>query len=143
MTQTTWLVTFDGARARAFRKVEERPGWAEFDLGVPEGAHRPPPFDERTSVYQSHGAARSRQEPRTDPERMTEESFVAGLCTRLAEHGERGEFQKLIIAAPPRAMGAFRDACAKGLAARIAAEIDADYVNTPIEHIARYLAPHA
>ena len=143
MTQTTWLVTFDGARARAFRKVEERPGWAEFDLDVAQGARRPTHVDERSSVYQSHGAARSRPEPRTDPERLLEESFVAGLCARLAEHGGRGDFHKLIIAAPPRALGAFRDACDKGLAARIAAEIDADYVNTPIEHIARYLAQHA
>jgi protein required for attachment to host cells len=67
--------------------------------------------------------------PRTDPERRLETAFVEALAADLASRAEAGAFDQLIVAASPRALGAFRAAASQPLAARIVRELNKSYVN--------------
>lgn len=127
--QSTWVATFDEAEARVFsfngvpRRLEELPDERR------EGPHRPAFTDRPGRVHASMGARRSAMEPRTDPERRLESAFVAELAADLAVKAEAGAFDRLIVAASPRALGAFRAAASKALAAKVVRELDRSYVN--------------
>lgn len=67
--------------------------------------------------------------PRTDPERRLETAFVKEVVQNLAAKADAGEFDRLIIAASPRALGAFRAAAAKTLTAKVTREVHGAFVN--------------
>jgi protein required for attachment to host cells len=127
--QSTWVATFDEAGARIFsfngapRRLEELPGERR------EGPHKPTFADRLGRVHTSMGVRRSAMAPRTDPERRLESAFVEKLAADLAAKAEAGAFDRLIVAASPRALGAFRAAASKTLTARIVRELDRSYVN--------------
>ncbi len=51
----------------------------------------------------------------------------------------KGEAKALIIVAPPRALGVLRHAYSPRLRAVLKAEVDKDYVRTPIHEIEKHL----
>lgn len=51
----------------------------------------------------------------------------------------KGDAKALIIVAPPRALGVLRHAYSPKLRAALKAEIDKDYVKTPIHEIEKQL----
>lgn len=67
--------------------------------------------------------------PRTDPERRLETVFVTSLAEHLADRAQAGVFDRLIVAAGPRALGAFRAAASKPLYAMVVRELNGVYVN--------------
>jgi protein required for attachment to host cells len=130
MRQTkTWVATFDEASARIFsfngvpRRLEE------LEVERRDGPHKPE-FDDRPGrVHSSIGERRSGMVPRTDPERKLETAFVKALAVDLAAKAEAGAFEQLIVAANPRALGAFRAAASKPLVAKVIRELDKSFVN--------------
>jgi len=127
--KTIWVVTFDGASSRVFefssspRRLEEIPGERR------DGPHKPQ-FDERAGrVHASVGPGRSSIEPRSDAERNLEDAFVASLAEQLAAKLVEGAFDELIVAAGPRALGAFRTAAPRALAEKVTREVHGNYVN--------------
>ena len=136
MKQTkTWVATFDDAAARIFsfngvpRRLEELPG------GYRTGDHKPSFSDRPGRVHASVGERRSGVTPRTDPERRLEERFVKALVADLEAKAKAGAFDRLIVAASPRALGAFRAAAAKPLIAKVVREIHGDYVNGDVTRL--------
>ena len=125
----TWVATFDEAGARIFsfngvpRRLEELAGEQRT------GARKPSFSDRPGRVHASMGERRSGVSPRTDPERRLEKAFVAALAADLETKAKAGAFERLIVAASPRALGAFRAAASKPLMAKVVREIHGDYVN--------------
>lgn len=124
-----WVATFDGASARVFsydgfpRRLQEVPEQRR------DGPHKPD-FDDRAGrVYSSAGHGRSGVEPHTDPERRLEDDFVAALAQQLTAKAAENAFDELIVAAGPRALGAFRTAAPRALADKVAREVHGNYVN--------------
>lgn len=126
--QTTWVATFDEGAARLFsfngvpRRLEELPDEARSAVTEPHFSDRP------GRVHASVGERRSGIAPHTDPERRLETAFVDALTEHLEAKAAAGAFDRLIIAASPRALGAFRAAAGKALAAKVVREIHGDYV---------------
>jgi protein required for attachment to host cells len=124
-----WVATFDEGGARIFsfngvpRRLEEMEGERR------SGPHRVQFADRPGRVHASIGERRSGMAPRTDPERRLETAFVEALAADLASKAEAGAFDQLIVAASPRALGAFRAAAAKSLAARVVRELNKSYLN--------------
>lgn len=141
MRQTKiWVVTFDGACSRAFayngvpRRLEEIAGERR------SGQHKPE-FDDRAGrVYSSMGAQRSGVSHHTDPERRMEDGFVASLVEHLAAEATGKSFDELIVAASPRALGAFRAHAPKVLADKVIREVHGDYVNDDPKRLLAALA---
>lgn len=133
--QKTWVATFDEAACRVFsfngvpRRLEEM---AEQHRTGP----RKPRFTDRPGrVHASVGERRSGMAPRTDPERRLETRFVETLAAELAAKAQTGAFDRLIVAATPRALGAFRAAASKPLMDLVVREIHGDYVNGNVERL--------
>lgn len=133
--QNTWVATFDEAACRVFsfngvpRRLEELP--EERRTG-----QRKPTFSDRpTRVHASMGERRSGVAPRTDPERRLEIAFVKGLAAELEMKAKAGAFDRLVVAASPRALGAFRAVAGKPLLAKVVREIRGDYVNGETERL--------
>ena len=80
----------------------------------------------------------------TDWHKFEEAHFVDELAGRLNHAAERGLFNRLIIAAPPKVLGQLRPALSAQAAACVIAEIGSDLTGHPVgeigKHIARALA---
>ncbi|WGF88531.1 host attachment protein [Marinivivus vitaminiproducens] len=119
----TWVATFDGASARMFA-ADEQGRLSEVPQEAAEGSHK------------------DADEPTTEPNHENKDAFVADLAARLAKLAQRHKFDRLVVAAEPHAMGAFRKAASKPLQQVIAAEVVKDYANTPVKQLESHLAEH-
>lgn len=135
----TWVATFDEASCRIFsfngvpRRLEEL-------VGERRSGPRKPRFSDRPGrVHASLGERRSSMAPRTDPERRLETDFVERLTMHLGEKAQAGAFDRLIIAASPRALGAFRAVAPKSLVTKVVREINGSYVNGEEERLIKAL----
>jgi protein required for attachment to host cells len=126
---STWVATFDDAACRIFSFNGNPRRLEEIIEERRTGPHKPEFADRPGRVHASVGARRSGIAPRTDPERRLESAFVRGLAEHLVAKAEEGSFERLIIAASPRALGAFRAAASRRLAAKVVRELSGDYVN--------------
>jgi protein required for attachment to host cells len=87
----------------------------------------------------SYGNARSAMEP-TDFHQLEENRFagdVAGLLERLAD---AGDFEKLIVVAPPRTLAELRKRFSRSLSNCVMAEVGKDLTNHPVAEIAAILS---
>lgn len=125
----TWVATFDEAGARIFSFNGAPRRLKELEEERRDGPHKPEFADRLGRVHASVGERRSGMAPRTDPERKLETAFVKALAADLAAKAEAGAFEQLIVAANPRALGAFRAAVSKPLAAKVIRELDKSFVN--------------
>jgi len=137
-----WVVVCDGAKALVLenagddnvptlktKEVHEQPTPKTSDQGT----------DAPGRSINSIGAVRSAVE-QTDWHDETERSFLVNLAARLDAAIYGGETKRLIMIAPPRALGMIRQAYSQRLRDALRAEIDKDFVNLPVPEIEKHLA---
>jgi protein required for attachment to host cells len=136
-----WVVVCDGGKALILenRGDEKYPNLRETEVrrhqGSPThelGAHAP------GRVYQSIGGARSAVE-QTDLHDVAERKFLLTVVGLLEKAIAPGNTRRLVIVAPPRALGVLRGGYSPAVRAAIAAELDKDWVKLPIDEIERRL----
>ncbi|MET0245165.1 MAG: host attachment family protein [Sphingomonas sp.] len=71
----------------------------------------------------------------TDFHQQEEDRFAAETAQLLKERALRGEFESLIIVAPPRTLGELRKHYHKEVSDRLAGEIDKDLTKHPVSEI--------
>lgn len=80
----------------------------------------------------------------TDWHEFEESRFVAEFAERLNRAAGRGQFERLILVAPPKVLGQLRPALSADAAATVVAEIGSDLTKHPVDaiesHIAKALA---
>ena len=130
---TAWMVVADGRRARVL--VEQRRGaalqeasdWAmeisEEDLYDPQD--RPPRSFDRV------GAGRHAMDGGRSLHEAEEEKFLKRLAERLGDAEKHNQFEHLVIAAPPRALGLLRTMLSPGAMARVRADLPKDLLDEP------------
>jgi protein required for attachment to host cells len=136
----TWVATFDGASCRVFVYRDNARRLDELTDERRAGPHKPHFEDKLGRVHASVGARRSGMAPRTDPERRMEAEFVTALASNLAAKAAEGAFDQLIIAASPRALGAFRASAPKALADKVVRELHRAYLGGDEERLLAALA---
>lgn len=137
-----WVVVCDGAKAlvlentgdEKFPNLKTREVYQQDDLPTHEQGSDAP-----GRSIQSVGSRRSAME-QTDWHEQGERRFLEKLVARLDAAVQAGEVRSLVIAAPPRALGALRQAYSQGLRHALAAEIDKDLVKMPLHEIEKHLA---
>ena len=110
--KTIWIAVADGARARFFRS---NPGGTRIEpaLEVELVADKRPAREMvtdrpgRTKDRMAHG--RHAMEPSTDPHVQAQINFAHDIAGVLDEHRKKGDFDELIIVAPPKMLGYLRD----------------------------------
>lgn len=138
-----WYVIADGGRARfverdeagIFRTVSSFVS-TELHASTHElGCDRP------ARVKESASPSRHAVEPRRDLHEAAKEDFVRTVAAELAAlHGE-GKFDELVLVAPPRVLGEFRDCLSKPTAKAVVKELDKDLTKVPDHELPAHLSP--
>ena len=137
-----WVVVCDGAKAlvlenvgdEKFPNLKTREVYQQEDLTT-----RDQGTDAPGRAISSVGEARAAME-QTDWHDQSERRFLEKLAARLDAAVQAGEAKSLVIAAPPRALGALRQVYTHGLRGAVAAEVDKDLVKLPVHEIEKHLA---
>lgn len=75
----------------------------------------------------------------TDWHRVAEDRFVQKIAEDMAKDLAAGEFDKLVVAAPPVALGEFRKAVSDAVAKATVLEIHKDLTKHPVEEIGKMI----
>jgi protein required for attachment to host cells len=132
-----WVAVIDGAQGI----ILENEGTAtEPKLSAIRtySQHNPPTReqarDQPGRVYDSGGQRRSSVEV-PDLHRRAEDDFVTEIVADLEKQAAAGGFAKIVIAAPPAALGIVRKAMGRQLQPLVVKEIAADYTGMPVPQI--------
>jgi protein required for attachment to host cells len=136
-----WYVIADGGRARfvsrddngAFRtvlsfvaaKLHER----SHDLGL----------DRPARVRESAGPARHAIEPRRDLHAAAKEDFVKLVADQLDDEHRRGQFDKLMLIAPPGILTELKKALSQPVAQQVVNDLQKDLTKVPDHDLAEHL----
>ena len=137
-----WVVVCDGAKALVLENIGDEmfPHLKTKEVYQQEApATREQGTDAPGRAFASVGTARAAMEE-TDWHAQGERRFLEKLAARLDAAVQAGEVKTLVIAAPPRALGALRHVYTQGLRNVLAAEIDKDLVRMPVHEIEKHLA---
>lgn len=145
--KTTWILIADGAQAKVFEHSGPGKGLRIID-GLqfeqePLQAREIMADKPGRSISSMGSGGRSAMEYSSDPVAVRERRFVESVAAELEKHLQNGEFDRLIVAAAPTALGDLRPAFSKNLKETIMAELPKDLTNIPNgkleEHFAEIL----
>jgi protein required for attachment to host cells len=138
----TWVLIADGGHAKVFER--EGPGATlapvkdmTFSADLP--ANRDILTDRPGRDFESHGRGRHAMENRSDPHRALKREFAKKLGGILKTKLVEKRFDRLVLVAPPPALGDLRDALPKSVLAKVTAELAHDLVKTPHSELPRHL----
>lgn len=132
-----WVAVLDGGRGIVFtnegsadapKLVSHRTYHLENPRTHEQGRDHP------GRVHESAGQHRSSVET-PDLHQKAEDRFIVGIVADLEKAAAAGAFQKIVIVAPPVALGTVRKAISAALQPHIAMEIAADYTKMPVADI--------
>ncbi|MBV2361403.1 host attachment family protein [Thalassococcus sp. CAU 1522] len=133
----TWVLVADGEKALFLRNDLDE---INPDLNVVriKKQDNPPDRDQGASPPGRRGdggaGQRSAMEE-TDWHELAKERFAEDLADLLYQLAHRGAFDRLVLVAPPRVLGALRPALHKEVAARVVAELHKTLTNHPLDRI--------
>ncbi|KAA0698151.1 host attachment protein [Neorhizobium sp. P12A] len=138
----SWVVVCDGAKALILQNA----GDAELlnlqvheTLTQPNEADREIGTDKPGRSHAADGMSGSAVEEISWHD-QAEEQFLKEVATRLDELVHEKEAKRIVIVAPPKALGALRANFSADVQAAISVEVPKDLTNFPIDQIERHLA---
>ena len=139
---TTWILIADGARGRLF--VNRGPGKGIEAVDEPlEADHRATHDiveDRLGRTYESAGSARHAVAPRHDPHRELKRDFAVRLAKMLDQRHREHAYDRLVLVAPPTALGDLRSALSEAVRSLVGAELDKDLTKVPVAELPGHLA---
>jgi len=141
-TRATWIVVADHQRARVF--LDDGSGGRiqpvddmtmEVHLGASHELDSHPPdigFSARGGV--AHG-----YEPRSDPHERAALDFLERLIAGLSQGLNRAAFDRLVLVAPPKALGELRRRLPSPLRQRVAGELNQDLTKASATEVQKHL----
>jgi len=137
----TWVVVADGEKA-LFLRNEGDAAYPNLEVvrtvhgdNPPtreQGSDRPGRFNDGPSVHRSAVAD-------TDWHRLEKERFADEISDRLYHMAHRGDFERLVIAAPPTVLGEMRKKLHKEVVQRVVAEVPKTLTGHPVYDIEKAL----
>jgi protein required for attachment to host cells len=142
--KTTWILIANGAQA----KVLEHKGPGKGLQSIKGMQFEQEPLQAREimadkpgrSISSMGSGGRSAMEYSSDPVAVRERRFVESVAAELEKHLQNGEFDRLVVAAAPTALGDLRPAFSKTLRDTIVAELPKDLTNTPTANLEAHFA---
>lgn len=133
----TWLLIADGEKALFLENVTD--GADPYLRVWREEHHENPPDREqgtdRPGRFHDAGPGQKSAFSETDWHKLEKERFARDLADHLYRFAHRGDFERLVIVAPPRVLGDLRSALHRIVAERIVAEIPKTLTNHPVDQI--------
>jgi protein required for attachment to host cells len=138
-----WYVIADGGRARFVARDENGAFRTVLSFVAADMQKRSSDLgrDRPTRVKESANVARHAVEPRRDLHEAAKEDFIALVAEQIAaEHGE-GQFDQLVLVAPPKVLPELKQKLAKPLAQLVVNDLQKDLTKIPDHDLAGHLAP--
>lgn len=131
--QVTWILIADGGHARVLAhtgpgKPLEAVKGLNFSQDPLSGQELATGLQSGRAAGGAHGAGNG---PELNPSDKTEAGFIKGVVERLVVEQRHGRFDRLVIAAPPQALGDIRMALTPQLKEVVMAELHKDLTNIP------------
>lgn len=142
----TWILVADGARARLFATAAaDEPLTEVACFSNPEGraAGRDLTTDRPPRVNESVGDVRHAIEPHTTLREKSAGRFARTLNDALESGHNDRRYDRLVLIAPPRFLGALHESCGKQVRALVVAEIRHDLTMLPPSEIRERLPQEA
>lgn len=136
------VVVADGAKALllADSGIPPEPKLAVIETVVePHDSTAAQGTDRPGRVHESAGVSRSAVEE-TDFHTAAEIAFLKRVAGRLDALVGAGEVRRLLLVAPPKALGALREALGAQARGHVDGEVAKDLVKLPVDEIARHIA---
>lgn len=141
---TTWILVADGSHARLF--CQDGSGSPVREL--PHDTFDAPDLKAREADRDKPGRApdvsqmapgRHAYEPRTDPHDKQRHRLMKEVMDDLNRHAQRNDFDRLIVCAPPQAMGSVREVLPKPVKDKVVAEETKDYTGSGEADLEKHL----
>lgn len=138
----TWVLIADGGHAKVLETSGARPSLTAqadmvFDANLPRSHDIL--TDRAGRGFESQGPTRHAMESPVDPHRELKRAFAKKLGKVLEGKLDEDRFDRLILVAPPPALGDLRSALPKTVRAKVVAEVAHDLVKTPHNRIWSHL----
>lgn len=139
----TWVVIADGDKARIFQ--HDGPGKGlhirdDLNQDQPHLRARDIMADKPGRVMSARGmGSRAAVDYKTDPVTDRERHFLEHLAGVLDDQRTAKAYDRLILVAPPNALGELRPALTEAVRATIETEMAKDLTKTPTQEIAKHL----
>jgi protein required for attachment to host cells len=138
-----WYVIADGGRAR-FVERDENGAFRTVLSFVASDMHKRSSDlgrDRPARVKESANTARHAVEPRRDPHEAAKEDFIALVAEEIAaEHGS-GQFDGLVLVAPPKVLTELKHKLSKPLAELVVDDLQKDLTKVPDHDLTQHLTP--
>lgn len=138
----TWILIADGARARIVKNAGPGRGVEADPNLVFRSEHRKLQeimADRPGRAFDSVGSGRHAMTHGADAVREDERHFLQSLAKRLEREAVAGAYDRVILVAPPRALGDLRPFLSKPVRSRIHEEIAKDLTQLPNDQLADHL----
>jgi protein required for attachment to host cells len=140
----TWILVADGARARVF--AANRPGkglrealpMAFVGVNLPARARA---HDRPGRAFDRFGPGRHDLRGNANPHGRAKTALARDVARHLEDAARRARFDRLVVVAPPRALGEVRAALGPEAARRVVAEVGKDLSRLPKARIVPHLSP--
>jgi protein required for attachment to host cells len=136
-----WVMVGDGEKALFFRNEGDstHPNLQVVDVLEHENPKSSEQGTDRPGRSSSSvGTARSAMQE-TNWHKLEKHRFAKQIADTLYTAAHRGQYSKLVIAAPPMIMGDLRKAMHKEVSDKVVAEVSKDLTNMPPDQIERIL----
>jgi protein required for attachment to host cells len=134
----TWILVSDGARARVYKNEGPGKGLSEaldHEFAMPHPPTRALGSDRPGRSHPSVGGSRHGIEPRADWHEQEKEIFVKEVAKVLDGAAIRNAFDRLVLVAPPKALGALRGALSDQTRDRVSAELAKDLTHVSVHEL--------
>jgi protein required for attachment to host cells len=142
--KVTWLVVADGQRATVYHNSGPGKG-LEIIPGM--GGHQEVPksseiISDAPGRTQGFGGGNAAMAPRNDPHELEEKRFTETLANEVNRAALDKQFDRLILAAPPRTLGILRKSLSSHATDRVIAELDKDLTKVSRDDLAAQVDGH-
>jgi protein required for attachment to host cells len=139
---TTWIVVADGARARIVKN--EGPGKGlvsamDHDFAAPHVPSRDQGSDRPGRGFKDAAGARHGMEPGKDFHVYEKARFAKDIAGVLDRAAESGAYDRLLLVAPPKTLGALRKALGNTAKGRLTGHLDKDLTHLEISELQSHL----
>ncbi len=139
----TWILIADAGRARVLQNMGPGKGTTAVD-GLASESALPSSTNEIVAdrqgrSFESTGSTRHPMEPRTDPREQMKRSYLEMLADQLDGKLQAGAFDRLVVVAPPQALGILRAAFSDRVRSAVSGELAKDLTKTPDHDLGAHL----